>query len=118
MLKQFDEVFPGCAERIVSMAEKQSEHRRTLESTVIESNCRSQEHGQTWAGVLMGIALIGGFVLVAIGKPAEGVTAIISAVVGVGGPFLYSKWQQSKERAEKERAFAEIAPRSLGRPAP
>jgi uncharacterized membrane protein len=37
MLAQYSQIFPGCAERIVAMAERQAEHRRHLERTVVES---------------------------------------------------------------------------------
>jgi uncharacterized membrane protein len=33
MLAHYEQVFPGCAERIVKMAENQAEHRQGLERT-------------------------------------------------------------------------------------
>lgn len=38
ILRRFDEVVPGAAERIIKMAEEQSGHRRELEKKVIESD--------------------------------------------------------------------------------
>jgi len=37
---RYEVVLPGAAERILSMAEKQADHRRTLESTVIHQGSR------------------------------------------------------------------------------
>lgn len=38
MLKQYDEVLPGAAERILKMAEEQSTHRKQLERKVIDGD--------------------------------------------------------------------------------
>ena len=38
MLRKFDDVVPGAAERIIKMAEDQSNHRKDLERKVIESD--------------------------------------------------------------------------------
>ena len=51
LLKQYNEVFPGCAERIVAMAESQSSHRQQVESNVIAGNVTSQTTG-LWLGFI------------------------------------------------------------------
>jgi len=45
VLKQYDEIVPGAAERILSMAESQSQHRQQLERSVIESDIKNSRLG-------------------------------------------------------------------------
>ena len=40
VLEAYDRLVPGAAERIMKMAEQQSEHRRGLEKTVVEAGAR------------------------------------------------------------------------------
>jgi len=56
ILQKYNQVEPGLAERIVSMVEKQSEHRRSLEKKVVFSGERRALLGQIMAFV---IALVG-----------------------------------------------------------
>jgi len=41
VLSQYNQVVPGAAERIIAMAESQSEHRQQLENKVIESDIKN-----------------------------------------------------------------------------
>jgi hypothetical protein len=44
-LAKYEQVLPGSADRIISMAEQQAEHRRNLEKSVILSNVALQKWG-------------------------------------------------------------------------
>jgi uncharacterized membrane protein len=44
-LAAFNNAFPGCAERIVAMAERQSLHRQAMESSVVRHNMRNETLG-------------------------------------------------------------------------
>ena len=47
MLVQYNGAFPGCAERIVAMAERQSQHRQDLEKTDLHGAIRNLDwHGR------------------------------------------------------------------------
>ena len=117
VLQKYAQVFPGCAERIVAMAERQSEHRKDLERRVIESNCKSQERGQILGAVLAGIVLVGGFFLIASDKSTTGISLIVGDAITIIGAFVYSRRRQARERIEKDRAFTEAAP-NFGQHAP
>jgi uncharacterized membrane protein len=56
MLVQYNQAFPGCAERIVAMAERQAAHRQDIEKTAITSK---QEAGTHRAGVRPGDRALG-----------------------------------------------------------
>jgi uncharacterized membrane protein len=44
MLKGFDDLVPGSAERLIALAEQESLHRRSLEMQTLQANIVSQNH--------------------------------------------------------------------------
>jgi len=105
MLDKYNQVFPGCAERIVAMAERQAEHRQGLETAHLHGSLTSERIGQVLGFVLGLVAIGGGIWLIATGKDAQGLTAIITAISGLAGVFIYGRYSQSKERANKRKEF-------------
>ncbi len=100
VLKRFDEIVPGSAERIITMAEEQSIHRKNLEKQVIYSDISRSKWGQ-----------ILGFVIAIVGLGVSGVVAIYGnaiagSIIGVGtlaslvSVFMYG----SKSRVEEREA--------------
>lgn len=83
MLKEYNEVLPGAAERILAMAESQISHRQQMEKEEVRVSSRDS---------LLGI--IGGFVLTA-GCMGSGVAiafavptsagAVVAALMGISG---------------------------------
>ena len=102
ILRQFDEVVPGAAERIIKMAEDQSTHRRELEKKVIDSDITRSKWGQ----ILGFIIAISGLVVSAI--VAVYGSALAGGIIGVGtlaslvGVFMYGSRTRSRERGEKD----------------
>jgi uncharacterized membrane protein len=78
LLSQYDEVMSAGADRIVRLAEGQVRHRQSMET-----------RGQVFTFVLAAITLLGGMVLVAMGKGAQGLVPLVVAVAGLGGLFVY-----------------------------
>jgi membrane associated rhomboid family serine protease len=60
-----------------------------------------------FAFVIALAAILWGVYLIAIGKDASGLTAIIAALVGLVGVFVYGKYIQVKERERKLRPIEE-----------
>ncbi len=56
MMREFDSIVPGAADRILSMAERQEAHRHSLEKAHVRSNLISQYIGQVSG--LGGLALV------------------------------------------------------------
>lgn len=102
ILRKFDEVVPGAAERIIKMAEEQSAHRKDLEKRVIESDIARSKWGQV-LGFVIAIAGLAASALIAIYG-----NAIAGSIIGVGtlaslvGVFMYGAATRSKERIEKK----------------
>ncbi len=90
----------------MAMAERQSIHRESLEAQIVAENVASQKRGSIFAFIICLVALVGGFWLIATGKSADGLAAIISSLTALAGVFVYGKYQQSKERKEKSQALA------------
>ena len=101
ILKKFDEVVPGAAERIIKMAEEQSLHRRGLEQKVIDSDIARSKWGQILGFLIAIIGLIVAAIVAVYGN------AIAGGIIGVGtlaslvGVFMYGSKTRSKEREEK-----------------
>ncbi len=85
----------------MAMAERQSAHRKRMESTVIGGNVASQTRGSWFAFILALVTILGGFFLLYEGKSVLGMTAIIGSIASLVGVFIYSKHEQRKERIEK-----------------
>lgn len=102
LLAQYNEAIPNGAERIVAMAERQSAHRESIEAQVVAGNVASQARGSLYAFIICLVTIIGGFVLIGMGKSVIGVSAIIGSLVTLAGVFITSKREQRKERVEKQ----------------
>ncbi len=85
----------------MAMAERQSAHREQMEARVVNGNVASQTRGSYFAFILALISIMGGFFLIYAGKNAQGLVAIIVSVGSLAGVFIYSKYEQRKERERK-----------------
>ncbi|MGC2283668.1 MAG: DUF2335 domain-containing protein [Candidatus Acidiferrum sp.] len=107
ILEKYNQVMPGLAERIISMAEQQGKHRQGLERTVVESNAFVQKVGPFLGFVVAMTAVIGGIELVLRGKDGYGLAAIITALASLAGVFIYGKSKQRKDLDNKAQDFVQ-----------
>ena len=101
-LGKYDEICPGAADRIITVFEKQSEHRRGLEEKVVTSNIRNERLGQKLAFTLALLVIGSGVYLLATGKNALGLTATLSPLAVLTGVFFGAKGRNRKELASKK----------------
>ena len=101
MLQKYNEVLPGAAERIVSMAESQGNHRRELEARVIESDIKSSVRGQWFGFVLGSLGLTAGFVLGLLGRSLAGSVVAGTSLVSLVSVFVIGSLRRSRERLQK-----------------
>lgn len=101
ILKKFDEVVPGAAERIIKMTEDQSSHRRDLEQKVISSDISRSKIGQIFGFI---IAIAGLVVAVVLAKTNAilGSTFGFLTLASLVGVFVYGTKTRSNERKEKD----------------
>lgn len=62
-LKQFDEVLPGTAERIITMTEKEGEHRRIIEKQIVDSEFKIQNQGIKLGFLIALVGILGSIFL-------------------------------------------------------
>lgn len=85
VLKQYDQIVPNGADRIVSLAEDQIHHRQSMEA-----------RGQAFTFVLAVTTLIGGVVAIVLGHSPEGLVPLVAAIAGLGGLFVFREWRTHK----------------------
>ena len=71
LLKEYNEAFPGCAERIVAMAEKEQQHRHETSKQETSAEILLARRGQLIGAALAAIVLLGGIYLVANDKSIQ-----------------------------------------------
>jgi len=79
ILAKYNDAVPNGAERILAMAEKNQQHRQSLELAVIPAGVRSERVGQILGFVLYLATLASGTYLVATGKDTIGLTEMLAS---------------------------------------
>jgi uncharacterized membrane protein len=101
-LEHYEMILPGAAERIMKMAENQSEHRRYLERTVIDNDVKNSRLG-VWFGFLVAIITLGVGTFIILNDHEVGGTIIGgSGLAGLVGVFIYGTNSSKKERNENK----------------
>jgi|SRR3989344_2846902 len=101
VLRRFDEVVPGAAERIIRMAEGQFAHRVDLEKRVIKSDIARSRWGQIFAFVIALVGLAVAAIVSIYGSQWAGSIIGGGTLVSLAGVFLYGSKGRSKERENK-----------------
>lgn len=102
LLHKYEQVLPGLADRIVSMAERQSAHRQELERTVVNSDVRRSNLGLLAAFLITVMFLSASVALVVNGHEVAGATLGSVNIVGLVYAFINGKRKQDRELKEKE----------------
>ena len=98
-LKQFEEIRPGAADRIIKMAERQAAHRQELESRIVVSNLKLEAKGQ-WFAFGITLAIVGGgFYVISQGYSIAGLVPMIGAIATLAGVFVYGKRRSRKDQS-------------------
>ena len=100
-LDHYDKVLPGSADRILTMAEEQSKHRRRMEDEMLGASIKAERAGQFFGFVIFLSAVILGFTLIILGKDIIGLVSLLGAVGGIIGLFVYNR-QDEKEELKKK----------------
>lgn len=108
MLRQYDEVVPGAAERIFRVWEAQSEHRIAVERTFAIGDSRRAYLGLACAFVLSLLLIAVGTYAVIWGNPWVGVATFSLDIAVLAGVFVYGT---NSRRRERERKAADANPR-------
>jgi len=104
-LDQYNKIIPDGAERIMTMAEKQSSHRINIEHIVISGQVKQSGRGQIF-GLIIAFVAIGASILLAMFNH-EIVAGIIGggSVVGLVTVFVVGRKEQKEQLSEKKPSF-------------
>ncbi|KAA0570153.1 DUF2335 domain-containing protein [Azospirillum sp. Sh1] len=93
LLRQYEEIVPGAAERILAMAERQLDHQIDWERTAISAQARNAFWGLSY-GFIIGIALIGGAIFCAVAGHEQVALALVGASALGLVPAFVNAWKQ------------------------
>jgi uncharacterized membrane protein len=101
VLQNYNQITPGAADRIITMAEKQSQHRQEIEIKVITSDIKNARLGLHY-GLIIGLAsVVGGVVCIISGYEIGGTILGGSGLSSLVGVFVYGSRQKRKEREKR-----------------
>jgi uncharacterized membrane protein len=90
-LQRYEQVQPGLADRIVSMAEKEQGHRHTIETTTMNLDFAEGKRGQIFAFLIgTGAIIVGGYCAIH-GANIAGSIIGGGGVVGLVSVFVYGR---------------------------
>jgi len=101
-LVKYNEIIPNGADRIMAMAEKQSDHRIEIEKKTIFSQSLQSKIGQIFAFILVSGALYISYSLAMNGHDSVAKTIGGFTVVSIAGVFLTGKILQRKDLRKKQ----------------
>ena len=72
LLKEFNEIIPNGADRILQMAEKAADHRQSLESAVVTGDIHRAKLGMIFGLAIVVLAIVVGGLIAAFVHPTAG----------------------------------------------
>lgn len=110
MLRGYDDVLPGAADRIVSLVERQQEHRHAMETQHLVGSQRAETRGMIAAVAIAVFVSGGGMVLAWNGRELAGLVSVIAPLTALVSVFVIGRLKQSADqsakRAEIDKALA------------
>ncbi|MFT5891936.1 MAG: putative membrane protein [Dokdonia sp.] len=100
VLNDYNQVIPDAAERILQMAEKQSEHRMFLEKTVIPEQVSQSKRGQIFGFIAAIICFILTLIFGLKGEIKLAVAIITVTVLGLSSIFVLGKIYSNKKQED------------------
>ncbi|MGL5279354.1 MAG: DUF2335 domain-containing protein [Cetobacterium sp.] len=91
LLVKYEEIIPGSAERILSMAEKEQQHRHQLENEVIKKEIAQKGRGLNFGFTLALLIIVIGAYLLIIDKSLQGFSLILGSIAMIIAPFFFNK---------------------------
>lgn len=90
-VERYEAVLPGTMERLLSIAEKEQQHRHETEKLIILNESKLQTRAQLIA-LFVCIASFGmGAILILKGQSIEGLTALLVTLASFIGPYIYTQ---------------------------
>lgn len=100
ILEGYESIVPGAADRILRMAEAQSESRLQIETTIVTGDSRRAYLGIVAGFILSMVVIGGGIYLIATDHDWAGACLIGLNLVGLAGVFVYGSKNLRDEQRE------------------
>lgn len=101
-LAGYDSVHPGFAERIVRMAENQSQHRMGLEKTIVNGDNRRAYLGIAAGLIVVIVVAVLSWILITVGQYGYAVGMMGISLASIVGVFVYGTNSRRQERENKQ----------------
>jgi len=101
ILKEYNDIIPNMAERLVAMVEEREKHDMEMESKIVREQIRQSRTGQWIGASITFILIIGGIVLVYMGHDLAGATISTGGVGGAAITFFRGKRKQQEESQQE-----------------
>ena len=101
-VEAYERILPGAAERIVSLVEIESQHRRELEKTALKQESRDSLIGLIFAFVVAMTTTVGGGLLIYCDHAVAGSVLGVSGVASIVGAFLRSRPSSPTQNNESD----------------
>lgn len=101
LLKEFDNIIPNGADRILKLAENQSSHRQEVEKSIVNAKNRDSFLGVLFAGIMGIIGLLGGIFLIYQGHSVVGSLFSGGTLVSLVGVYLRGTKNDLSDLEEK-----------------
>lgn len=106
-LAEYDHIQPGLADRLVTMAEKQQDHRQQLENHAIRSQLRQSALGQ-WFALILGLAAISAAAWLGLSDHVTVACTIAGpTIIALAIAFLKGKESEKKSRDTKRGSMSQ-----------
>jgi uncharacterized membrane protein len=102
-MEKYERLLPGATKLLFENFVNQSNHRMDLEKETIQKDIKRADRGQIMAFILGLVALSGGIYLIFLGKDAQGLASIISALATLLGAFFGGAILRRIERSQKNK---------------
>lgn len=104
-LEKYNQIIPDGADRIMKMAENQSNHRIRIEETVIAGQVKQSSRGQIFGLIIAFLTLGAAVVLAMFGHEAVACVLGGSTVISLATVFVIGKREQRLKLEEKKSPF-------------
>ena len=91
ILEHYNAIIPNGAERIFIMAEKEQEHRQTIEKSIVKSDNQEAKRGMIFAFIVVILLLLGSFYLTINDYKISGLATILTTIVSISALFIYGR---------------------------
>lgn len=95
-LDQYNHIVPGAGERILKMAENQSQHRQECEKREIKDNSRNSLLGLLFGFSICLLVIGSGVYLIVVGKTTEGLIGLLVPMATLVTAFIWGKDSKKK----------------------